>query len=391
MEQNQQGAGQGRGRRGHFHRGRRGPDRRGPGGPESRTPPPADAQPLRGEHPDVEQIMRDIRARIAQRHGIDLSTQQVSELAARRLEAILEPRNLNPTLMEQLRKAAGSRPVKDVVTASVPSYTFEDSTIYETHRGLLRLLRRLFNPILRLFFNPNPIVHALHIQARVNAEQEARLSEWELRQAEWNALHYELVRRMVSETAKLSIELQALTLRVESLGTRVDFADKRVRTLEAAPQPRHGARAPVPEPNAHSSSVQVVSVAESAPSGNPAVATATDSTPGVEGQRKRRRRRRGRRTGGPFGDTASAQSGQPGANDNGAEEFGDASDDGLEGDNDGPEEMVAGPEGSPVEPSPSALSPSAPSPALAAPEVADAPDPQRLLPSGSSGSSESGS
>ena len=60
----------------------------------------------RGDHVDVERTMRDIRARIAQRHGIDLTAQQVQELAARRLEAVLDPRNVNPSLLEELQKAA---------------------------------------------------------------------------------------------------------------------------------------------------------------------------------------------------------------------------------------------------------------------------------------------
>ena len=52
--------------------------------------------------------MREIRARISQRHGIDLSTQQIQELAARRLEAILDPRTVKPSLLEQLRRSAGA-------------------------------------------------------------------------------------------------------------------------------------------------------------------------------------------------------------------------------------------------------------------------------------------
>ena len=53
------------GRRGHFHRGRRGPDRRGP---ERRQGPPPDQgnRPERSDRLDVEQIMREIRARISQ-------------------------------------------------------------------------------------------------------------------------------------------------------------------------------------------------------------------------------------------------------------------------------------------------------------------------------------
>src|SRR5678815_2684791 len=83
------------GRRGHFHRGRRGPDRRGP---ERRQGPPPDQanRPERTDRVDVEQIMRDIRTRIAQRSGVELSNQKIQELAGRRLEAILDPRGLKP-------------------------------------------------------------------------------------------------------------------------------------------------------------------------------------------------------------------------------------------------------------------------------------------------------
>ena len=101
MDHNQQS------RRGHYNRGRRGPDRRGP---ERRTPPPQAPEQGGRDHVDVEHIMRDIRARIAQRHGIDLSNQQIEELAARRLEAILDPRAIKPGLLDELRRSAGAPP-----------------------------------------------------------------------------------------------------------------------------------------------------------------------------------------------------------------------------------------------------------------------------------------
>src|SRR5688500_17062205 len=154
MDQNTQG------RRPHYHRGRRGPDRRG-GERRAGQGQGQEAPARSGEQVDVEQIMRDIRARVAQRHGIELSTEQIQELAARRLEAILDPRTVNPSLMQQLRKSAGAAP-ETPAAPPVPAYTFEDSTLYESHRGVLRFMRRLFNPILKLFFNPNPLVHALH-------------------------------------------------------------------------------------------------------------------------------------------------------------------------------------------------------------------------------------
>ena len=222
------------GRRGHFHRGgRRGPDRRGP---ERRLGPPPE-QSNRGERNDrvdVEQIMREIRARIAQRSGVDLSNQQIHELAARRLEAILDPRGLKPELLDQLRRAAGERTVS--VDAAAPSgaqsYPFDEATLYDSPNGVLRFLRKLFNPLLRLLFNPTPLAHALAQQSRLNTELLQREAERDRKQAEWNALHYEILQRMATDVSRASIDAQSLSMRVESLGTKVDFNERRVRTME---------------------------------------------------------------------------------------------------------------------------------------------------------------
>ena len=74
------------------------------------------------------------------------------------------PKNLRSDLLEQFRK---SRPADDV---ELPpgTYEFEDTTLYDTHRGLLRTIRRLLNPVLKLFFNPNMLVNVLHQQANLN-------------------------------------------------------------------------------------------------------------------------------------------------------------------------------------------------------------------------------
>ena len=93
-------------RRRHFHRGRRAPDRHGQ---DRRTPPPQEQSGGGRDQVDVEQIMRDIRGRIVQRSGIELSTQQIQDLAARRLEAILDPRSIKPALLDELRKGAALR------------------------------------------------------------------------------------------------------------------------------------------------------------------------------------------------------------------------------------------------------------------------------------------
>src|SRR3954463_9388980 len=124
------------GRRGHFHRGRRGPDRRGPERRQVALPEQT-TRVERGDRVDVEQIMRDIRARIAQRSGVELSNQQIQELAARRLEAILDPRGLKPELLEQLRRSAGELtvPVDAASSPAAQSFPFDEATLYDSPNG----------------------------------------------------------------------------------------------------------------------------------------------------------------------------------------------------------------------------------------------------------------
>ena len=240
------------GRRQHFHRGRRGPDRRGN---ERRGPGPAQspeqARPREHrEHVDVEQIMREIRSRISQRHGIELTTQQIQELAARRWKRSSIPRTVKPSLLEQIRRST-STPL-DTPRPPEPTYSFEDTTIYDSHRGSLRFFRRLLNPLLKLFFNPNPLISALNTQARLNQAAAQREAERERRQAEWNALHYEILQRLVLEVSRTSLEAQQLSMRVEALSAKVEFAERRARSIEgtlhqARPSPRHES-APPPAP-----------------------------------------------------------------------------------------------------------------------------------------------
>jgi hypothetical protein len=314
-------------RRGHYNRGRRGPDRRGS---ERRTPPPQAQEHGGRDHVDVEQIMRDIRARIGQRHGIDLSNQQIQELAARRLEAILDPRTIKPALLDELRRSAGSPPPPaDPATASELTYTFEDSTMFETHRCVLRFFRKLLNPILKLFFNPNPLIQALNIQSRWNAEIVKRQAERERRHTEWNALQYELLHRMVTEVSRVSIELQGLASQVESLSAKVDFNERRVRSMEgtmhqARPAPRssepRSSEPRVSEPRVSEPRVSEPRASEPRTPEPAAVSTgaAGPESPAVErtapaegatsdGTRRRRRRRRGRRGSGAPGDAATPQ------------------------------------------------------------------------------------
>jgi hypothetical protein len=304
MDQNQER------RRGHFHRGRRGPDRRGLDRRNQQQVQGQgqghDQERQNRDHVDVEQIMRDIRSRIAQRQGIDLSNHQIQDLAARRLESILDPRAMKPSLLEGLRKgAAAVAAAPPDKVPNEPAYSFEDTTIYDSHRALMRFVRRLMNPLLKLFFNPNPLIRALHLQAQLNVDAAKRETDRDRRQTEWNALHYEILQRLVTDISRASLELQALSLRVESLSAKIDFNERRVRSIEglmhrARPQPPQGRAA---EPAVAGPAVSEVEVS------TPESATAEGGIQG-EGARRRRRRRRGRR-GGAGGDASSSHMGTP--------------------------------------------------------------------------------
>jgi hypothetical protein len=212
-------------------------------------------------------------------------------------------------LLEQFRR---SRPAIPAEPPKIdPPYTFSDETLYETHRSALRFMRRLLNPILKLFFNPNPLINVLHTQAQFNADmlkrEQRRKIEFDRSRAEWNALYYEVLHNLVLETTRVGIEVKNLKMRLESLQSRLDFSERRVRALEGVVQYRPEAVRP------RDRQERRVESAEGLPD------TAVQEAPptSVEGGRRRRRRRRGRRgiagqPGTPMGPPPSAEAGEAG-------------------------------------------------------------------------------
>src|SRR5690349_10861710 len=215
---------------------------------------------IRSDNVDVEQIMRQIRARIRDKRGVDYTEEEIRELANVKLEKFLDPRGVRSDLLEQFRrKREASLP---------PNFKFEDTTLYETHRGLLAFIRRMLRPILKLFFNPNPLIEALHIQSKLNAQQAAL-----------EPLYYEVIHNLVLETTRLGIDVKNLKMRVESMSSRLDFDERRARALEGVVQYRPGAVPPLQPPTGAGDSRQ--------PRGGESAEQAE--------RRNRRRRRRGRR------------------------------------------------------------------------------------------------
>ena len=93
---------------------------------------------VRSDSVNVEQIMEQIRARIREKRGIDYTEEQIRELAAVKLEKFLDPRGVRSDLLEQFKQHQPRYSAPDV-----PSFVFEDTTMFETHRGALRFIRKL--------------------------------------------------------------------------------------------------------------------------------------------------------------------------------------------------------------------------------------------------------
>src|SRR5512141_3249763 len=226
--------------------------------------------------------MRQIRARIREKRGADYTEQEIRELANAKLETFLDPSRVRSGLLDQFRALQ-----RAATPAPVPNFAFEDSTIFETHRPLLRLMRRILRPLLKLFFNPNRLSEALHIQAEVNA----RAAELYSRRDHVEELYYELIHNLVVEITRLGIDVKNMRMKVESVAARMDFDERRGRALEGSvlyrPSPVTSARPP-----REAAPVGQMSQAPAA-DGNAAALTET----GAAAERHRRRRRRGRRRG----------------------------------------------------------------------------------------------
>jgi len=306
---------------------------------------------IRTDAVDVEQIMRQIRARIESKRGVDYTEQQIQELANVKLERFLNPKGVRSDLVDQFRRARERK----LEPFQPEQYAFDGTLMYGSHRFIIRMFRKLLNPILKLFFNPNTLIQVLDKQTKINALYEQQfilLREKSQQRDEVDVLYYELVHNLVLELTRIGIENRNLKMRLESLSSRMDFDERRARALEGVVQYRPGtgparepqqARprpderpAPPPVPPA-SSAPQPVQVQPPQP-GTAAEEQAGDSNTA----RRRRRRRRGRRGGrsrapgeGMAAGGAPAEVGSP--EDSGTPPHGDptadaASDDASDGD-----------------------------------------------------------
>jgi hypothetical protein len=274
---------------------------------------------VRSDSVNVEQIMEEIRARIREKRGVDYTEDQIRELANVKLEKFLDPRVVRSDLLQQFQRQQAAQPVTSNIT-------FGPNAIFEARRPIVARIRRLLHPVLRLFFNPDPISQAL-----------VRLNDIDPRAD----MYYELFHNLVIELTRTGIEVKNLKMRVESLTGRLEFNERRARALESvvvykamgdeaagAGQAAQGSRGSFQGsrgPQDSRGAAQGSRPAPSFPQGMAGPSASADSQPALPagsaapgmapspegpGQRsRRRRRRRGRRGGGSAASLMGASAG----------------------------------------------------------------------------------
>jgi len=293
--------------------------------------------------------MARIRARIREKRGVDYTEAEVKTLANVKLEKVLDPRAVRSDLITHYRSQPRLprlpdvppplTPVEPLPPAAAPippppppeNHEFPLDAIYVSSRGaagqMIALARRVLNPILKLFFNPGPLIAAVQLQVDLNrylleepdrerirqrnqqlmdreqlhhhfqvqidamrerlneADDRDRLRvEYDRARHEIDDLHYEVLNNMVVELTRATIEVRNMGMRLESMASRLDFDERRARALEGVVQYKTGGTVP-----------RTASAAPAAPAAEPPAKD--EATGGGEdaAARQRRRRRRGRR------------------------------------------------------------------------------------------------
>ena len=245
---------------------------------------------IRADSVDVTKLMEQIRQRIREKRGADYTEQQIRELATVKLEQFLDPRKVRSDLVEHYRLLKPLDPIPDSGPGTGPipeAVDFDEDTIYVSSRGLMgtliRLIRRLLNPILRLFFNPDPIIFAMSRQAEINirtlellrrqTEQMEQIGKKFAAREELDSLNYEVLNNLVVEMTRLAVDMKNHKMQVESVAGRLDFDERRARALETVIQGR-----------------------STSPPGGPGDTEASETANGPTRPRRRRRRSRRRPT-----------------------------------------------------------------------------------------------
>jgi hypothetical protein len=164
---------------------------------------------IRADGVDVQKLLADVQARIAEQREKGLYTEdELRYIATRPLEGVVTAHELRADLFEEFK-------ARDEQW----NYSFDPETIFRSSRGaagrLLGLARRVLRPVQKLFWNPTPVIAALS------------------RQADLNRFSVHLLHNLVLELSRLSLELQELRSRHQQLTARLEALERREKTLES--------------------------------------------------------------------------------------------------------------------------------------------------------------
>ncbi|WP_291990863.1 hypothetical protein, partial [Luteitalea sp.] len=126
---------------------------------------------VRADSVNVEEIMRQIRGRVKEKRGADYTEAEIKELASVKLERFLDPLAVRSGLLDEYRRQRSTTSLLGIEEAP-DLYGFDAETMYASSRGvagrLLRTIRKVLNPVLKLFINPNPLIHVMNMQTSLN-------------------------------------------------------------------------------------------------------------------------------------------------------------------------------------------------------------------------------
>ena len=176
--------------------------------------------------------MEQIRARVASRRSVESA----------------------PAADEESGRAAADEESGRAAAMLLPSesFDFDGNSIYRSSRGgvgrVLYGIRRLLRPLTKFVFNIDPMVHALAMQARMNAQRAAFDDDVARRldaREDQDVLSRQAVQKLMAEMELLSAEMKNQRLLVESMAERLDTLE-RARACENTAGPQDGRQADEP-------------------------------------------------------------------------------------------------------------------------------------------------
>ena len=179
--------------------------------------------------------MRQIRARIREKRGADYTEAELQQLASVKLERFLDPQR------RALRSAGAVPEAPRRVEPPTPQLRVRGHDALRIERGRCACDPQAAAPDPEAVLQPD----ADHRRAAHPVEAERQPTTRRAR----STAHYEIIHNLVVEITRLGIEVQNLKMRVESLSSRLDFDERRARSLEGVVQYRPRRR-PVAPPAA---------------------------------------------------------------------------------------------------------------------------------------------